>query len=66
MEKATTTAIICLACVGILGIVTTPDVQTVAEEQKHYCEMVRLGREHTDLGWPDYRGNYDTTCMEPR
>ena len=33
-------------------------------ELKHYCEMVDIRRNSGDpyLGWPDYRGVYDSEC----
>jgi hypothetical protein len=36
------------------------DVQI--QEQGLYCEMVSLHLEDETLGWPDYKGTYESAC----
>lgn len=32
------------------------------QEQKLYCDMVALHKDHPDQGWPDFHHNYDSVC----
>ena len=33
-------------------------------EQRQYCDMVALGKQDPDLGWPDFRNVFDAQCNE--
>jgi hypothetical protein len=38
------------------------ELQVRAKEQGLYCEMVSLHLEDETLGWPDYKGTYESAC----
>lgn len=45
-----------------LGVVGALDQHDQKEQEDSYCQMVDLNRDHSDQGWPDYRGQYAEMC----
>lgn len=55
--------VIIILAVGFLacGLRATKDVDVV--EDRLYCDMVQQHKESGgEVGWPDYKGIYDTEC----
>ena len=50
-----------LLAYALKGMESESEVQV--KEQDLYCEMVSLHLDDKTLGWPDYKGIYDSVCI---
>ena len=61
MPKVTPRApMVLVALAGLFLAASHLAYQDAIEAKRHYCEMVRSG------AWPDYRGEYQNICSDPR
>lgn len=51
--------------ISFLIAACTGDMEDTIRENQHYCDMVKLQKDHNGdrrWGWPDYKGTYDEYC----
>lgn len=65
MNKTKQAALI-IGFLVLLGIAGHMDYQDQLAEEEHYCEMVAAYKAGSHLGWPDFKGIYQETCLKPR
>jgi hypothetical protein len=53
-----------LAGLILFGLMGTMDAEYEQAQLERYCKMVQINKNDPSLGWPDYEGIYDASCVK--